>query len=82
MTPKKSARRSSGNRSIGGILRSGRHIFTKRNKSLKPKTAQGSEPTTSNGTFVSTKEDAITVTTNNTRVADGQNTEPNFAWVD
>lgn len=82
MTPQRSAGKKSSGRSVGSILKGGGRVFSRRNKNLKQKTTQSSEAVMGNGTFVSTKEDAITVTTIANRVSEGQNNDANFAWVD
>lgn len=82
MTPQRSAGNKASGRSVRSILKGGGRVFSRRNKNLKQKNPQSSEAVIGNGTFVSTKEDAITVTTIASRATEGQNNDANFAWVD
>lgn len=83
MTPQRSAGKKASGRSVGSILKGGGRVFSRRNRNLKQKTSQSSEPgIIGNGTFVSTKDDAVTVTSIANRASEGQNNDANFAWVD
>lgn len=82
MTPQRSAGKKGSARSVGSILKGGGRVFSRRNKNMKLKAAQASEAVTGNGTFVSTKDDSVTVTTTTNRISDGPTNEANFAWVD